>query len=472
MPRAKLICTLGPSTSSEKTILGLVKAGMNVARLNFSHDTYDESRKRIATVRKISEKTGQPISILGDLCGPKIRIGDIEGGSFELKPGDELRITTRDVTGVPGLVSTTYPNLVSDVEKGNHVLIDDGNIDLIVERVNPNEVKTKVVYGGILKEHKGMNLPGVNVSAPSISTKDFSDIEFAVNEGIDLLALSFVRKAEDVVKAKKIIANYGSNIPVIAKIEKEEAVDDIDNIVNEAFGIMIARGDLGVEMASERVPLIQKNIINICNNVGKPVITATQMLESMISNPIATRAETSDVANAILDGSDAVMLSGETSVGKYPIEAAKTVDRIIKDVEGALRVEPRYTDRRIPMESTSIEDAVTASACRAAEILNAKVILAYTQSGSTAMRLAKHRPKTRMLAITPSEKIRRRIEIFWGIRSSLIKNVIEIDNIAETAEEIVTKEKLAKKGDIVVITFGTPIGVAGSTNLMNIVKIN
>ncbi len=472
MPRAKLICTLGPSTSAEKTVMELVDAGMNVARLNFSHETYDEFRKRIAMVRAVSEKTGKPISILGDLCGPKIRVGEIEGGSFEIFPGDELRITTRDVIGTPGLVSTTYPNLVSDVEKGNHVMIDDGNIKLVVEHVKPDEVTARVVYGGILKSHKGMNLPGVNVSAPSISTKDFSDIEFAVREGIDLLALSFVRSVNDVEKAKKIVANYGSDIPVIAKIEKEEAVDDIEKIVNEAYGIMIARGDLGVEMASERVPLIQKKIIGICNRLGKPVITATQMLESMISKPIATRAETSDVANAIIDGSDAVMLSGETSIGKYPIEAALTVARIIKDVEGSLSDEQRLFDRRIQEKTTSIEDAVTASACRAAEILSAKALLAYTQSGSTAMRLAKHRPRTRMLAITPSEKIRRRIQIFWGIKSALIEKVVEIDKIAETAEKIVKQEKLAKKGDIVVITFGTPIGVAGTTNLINIIKVH
>jgi len=450
--------------------MGLVKAGMNVARLNFSHDTHDEFKQRIASVRKISQKTGKPITILGDLCGPKIRIGDIEGGSFELKTGDELTITTRQIIGNPGIVSTTYPNLISDVEKGNRVLIDDGNIELIVENVKPNEVKTRVIYGGELKKHKGMNLPGVNISAPTISVKDFSDIEFSVKEGIDILALSFVRTAEDIVKAKKIISNYGSDIPVIAKIEKEEAVNNIEGIVHEAYGIMIARGDLGVEMAPECVPLIQKRIITICNKLGKPVITATQMLESMISNPRATRAETSDVANAIIDGSDAVMLSGETSIGKFPIKAAETAGRIIEDVEQEIGKGRSFVDF-IPEEST-VADAVTAAACRAAEILNAKVIVAYTQSGSTAMRLSKHRPKTRILAITPSEDIRRRIEIFWGIRSALIQNVVEIDEVASTAEEIVKKEGLGKKGDITVITFGTPIGVTGSTNLMNVFRIN
>lgn len=470
MARAKLICTLGPSTRDEKTVMGLVKAGMNVARLNFSHGSYDEFKRCITIVRKISEKTGKPITILGDLCGPKIRIGEIENGSLQLIAGDELTITTRQIIGTPGHVSTTYPNFVSDIEKGNRVFIDDGKIELAVKDVKPEEVKTTVVVGGELKQHKGMNLPGVDISAPAISTKDFSDIEFAVREGIDILALSFVRTPDDVVKAKKLISNYGSDIPVIAKIEKEEAVNNIEDIVDEAFGIMIARGDLGVEMASEHVPLIQKKIIRICNKSGKPVITATQMLESMITNPRPTRAETSDVANAIIDGSDAVMLSGETSIGNYPVQAAEMVGRIIEDVERELGKGRSHVDWE--PEESDIADAVTAAACRAAEILNAKAIVAYTQSGSTAMRLSKHRPRTRILAITPSEKIRRRVEIFWGIRSSLTEEVIDIDMIASNAEKIVKKEGLAKKDDIIVITSGTPIGVTGSTNLMNIIEIN
>jgi len=470
MAKAKLICTLGPSTSDKKTIMRLVKTGMNVARINFSHDTHDEFRHRISIIREISEQTGKPIAILGDLCGPKIRVGDIEDKSFTVKTGDELIITTRNIIGSPGIVSTTYPNLVSDVEKGNHILIDDGNIELTVTDVRPEEVKTTVVFGGKIKEHKGMNLPGVNISAPTISTKDFSDIEFAVEEGIDILALSFVRTPDDVVKAKKLISNCSSDIPVIAKIEKEEAVNNIEDIVCEAYGIMIARGDLGVEIASEHVPLIQKRITKICNKMGKPVITATQMLESMINNPRPTRAETSDVANAIIDGSDAVMLSGETSIGKYPVQAAETARRIIDDVEYELGEGRSYVDL-VPEEESTIDDAVTAAACRAAEILDAKAIVAFTQSGSTAMRLSKHRPRTRILAITPFEKIRRRIELFWGIRSILIKDVVDSDMIAATVEEIVKKEGLAKKDDIIVITFGTPIGVTGSTNLMNIQKI-
>lgn len=469
MPRAKLICTLGPATRDEHTIIGLVNAGMAVARLNFSHDTYDEFSHRINLVRKISHQTGRPIAILGDLRGPKIRLGEIENGSFYLNEGDELLITTRDVIGKPGLVSTTYRDLVSDVEAGNRILIDDGKIELVVEDVRSEEVKTKVIIGGELKNHKGFNLPGVSVSAPTISSKDMMDIEFAVKEGIDLLALSFVRTPDDVIKARKLIHNCKSDIPIISKIEKEEAVNNIEGIIKESYGIMIARGDLGVEMASEHVPLVQKRIINLCNKVGKPVITATQMLESMITNARPTRAETSDVANAIIDGSDAVMLSGETSVGKYPVKAAETVKSIIMDVENEVGKGRSFRDWFT--EDSSIGEAITAAACRAAEILNAKVIVAYTQSGSTAQRLSKYRPKTRILAITPSEITRRRMEIMWGIRSTLIENVIDIDMIASTAEKTVRAEGLAQKGDIIVITFGTPIGVAGTTNLVNILKI-
>lgn len=469
MARAKLICTLGPATETVSAITRLVDAGMNIVRINFSHGDHEYFKKLIDTVRTVSKKTGKPIPILGDLCGPKIRIGDIEGGSFDIAPGDTLRITTDDVMGAPGLVNTTYPNFVSDIEQGNRVLIDDGNIELEVTEVKPTEVTATVIVGGTLKQHKGMNLPGVAVSAPAISAKDFSDIEFAVREGLDLLALSFVRSPDDITKAKKLIASLGGDTPVIAKIEKEEAVANIEEIVHRAFGIMIARGDLGVELAPEGVPLIQKKIIRICNILGKPVITATQMLESMINNPRATRAETSDVANAVIDGSDAVMLSGETSIGHYPTEAARTVRNIITNVEQELGKGRSFADF-IPEEST-IADAVTAAACRGAEILNAKLIVAYTQSGSTAMRLSKHRPKTRILAITPSDTIQRRIELFWGIRSSLVEDVVDVADIDERASEVAKKAGLAQSGDIMVITFGTPIGIAGSTNLMNIIRI-
>ena len=378
-------------------------------------------------------------------------------------------ITTRDVIGTASLVSTTYPNLVSDVNKGDRILLDDGRLELQVEEVRPEDVRTRIVIGGILKPRKGMNLPGVTVSAPAISAKDFKDIEFAVKEDFDLLALSFVRTPQDIEKAKKLIANYSSDIPVIAKIEKEEAVVDFAAILEQADGIMIARGDLGVEMPPERVPLIQKRLIAACNAAGKPVVTATQMLESMITNPRATRAETSDVANAVIDGSDAVMLSGETAMGKYPCEAVTTMRAIIEGIESDLGKGRSITDAT--WEETSIEDAVTAAACRAAEILQAKAMVAYTQSGATAMRLSKYRPRTRIVALTPFERVRRRMAIFWGIRSVKVEQVPDLKSMAGTAREIVSEHGYGRPEDIIVMTAGAPMGEAGSTNLVNVFRL-
>lgn len=467
--RTKIICTLGPASQDEETIAALAASGMDVARINFSHGVYDEIREAIEKVRKVSSETGKPIAILGDIAGPKIRIGKLEHESVQLRAGEVLIITTRDVAGNSDLVSTTYPNLISDVNRGDRILIDDGSLELTVEEVRPEEVQTRVVIGGELKPHKGMNLPGVSVSAPAISTKDFKDIEFAVKEGFDYLALSFVRTPDDVVKAKKLLENYNSDIPVIAKIEKKEAVDAFDDVLNRADGIMIARGDLGVEIAPEQVPLIQKRIISACNKAGKPVITATQMLESMIANPRATRAETSDVANAVIDGSDAVMLSGETAVGKYPVGAVQTMQRIIDGVENELGKGRNTLD--LVHEESSIEDAVTQAACRAAELLDARGIVAYTQSGSTAMRLSKYRPQTPIIAFSPSEEIRRRLALYWGIRSVLVDEAIDTDTMVSTAEHIAVKNGYARTGDIIVITSGTPIGVPGTTNLLTVHRV-
>ncbi len=466
MPRTKVICTLGPASSDEKTIRNLIEAGMNVARINFSHGSHKDVKKLITTVRKVAASLKEPIAILGDLAGPKIRIGELEEPSVKLEAGKELIITTRDIAGNAKQVSTTYHNLVSDVNKGDRILIDDGNIEICVEQVRPEEVTARVIIGGILKPRKGMNLPGVAVSAPAISAKDFKDIEFAVKEGFDLLALSFVRSPEDVAKAKKLVENYNSDIPVFAKIEKEEAVELFDEVLAIADGIMIARGDLGVEIPSEKVPLIQKRLISQCNNAGKPVITATQMLESMISNPRATRAETSDVANAVIDGSDAVMLSGETAVGKYPVKAAETMRLIIEGVETEVG-KGRSMNDSVHQES-SIEDAVTAGACRAAEILNARAIVAYTQSGSTATRLSKYRPRTRIYAFTPFEAIRRRLAVYWGVRSVIVNEALDTDGMMKAANDIALANALAKKDDVIVITSGTPVNVPGTTNMINV----
>ncbi|MCD6307746.1 MAG: pyruvate kinase, partial [Candidatus Latescibacteria bacterium] len=367
------------------------------------------------------------------------------------------------------IVGTTYPNLVSDVNRGDRILIDDGKLELRVEQVRPEDVKTTVIIGGELKPHKGMNLPGVSISAPAISTKDFKDIEFAVSEEFDMLALSFVRTPDDVLKLRKLLENYNADIPIVAKIERGEAVHSFDDILGCADGIMIARGDLGVELPSEQVPLIQKRLIADCNKAGKPVITATQMLESMISSPRATRAETSDVANAVIDGSDAVMLSGETAVGEYPVKALETMRSIVEGVETEIGKGRSFVD--LMQAESSIEDAVTAAACRAAELLDAKAIVAYTQSGSTAMRLSKYRPKTLIIALTPFEKIRRRMSIYWGIRSLIVRAVPDTESMVETAGKAVAEHGFASQGDIIVITSGTPISVPGTTNLINIHKV-
>ncbi|MFC1607889.1 pyruvate kinase [Candidatus Latescibacterota bacterium] len=469
MAKAKIICTMGPSCNTVEMVEGLIDSGMNVARINFSHGNHDEYRLMISAIREAAAKKQEPIAILGDLCGPKIRIGELDKPVIDLETGGSIVITTRNIIGNADRVSTTYPNLVTDVEKGNRILLDDGNIELSVTDVSSDEVRCEIVIGGVLKPNKGMNLPGIHVSAPAISAKDLCDIEFAVREGVDLLALSFVRTPDDVKKAKKIVANFGSDIPIIAKIEKEEAVRAFESIHDEADGIMIARGDLGVEMASEQVPLIQKRIIRACNETAKPVITATQMLESMTYHPNATRAETSDVANAIIDGSDAVMLSGETAVGKYPLKTVETMKRIIDGVEGELRKGRRVEDW-FSREST-IENAVTAAACRAAELLDARAIVAYTQSGSTAMRLSQQRPRTPILALSPCEGIRRRLSLFWGVRSILVEQVPDTESMVDTAERIVRENGYAQRDNIIVITSGTPLGVAGTTNLMNIYKI-
>ena len=469
MARTKIICTLGPATMEKKIIADLAEKGMNVARVNFSHGSYDDKLIMIGHVREVSQETGNPIAILGDLSGPKIRVGDIEGGILSLEAGDLLTITSANVLGKAGLISTNYTNLVSDVEKDNRILLDDGAIELRVEDIRPEEVRTRVIIGGELKPHKGMNLPGVNVSIPSITAKDFKDIEFAIEHQFDLLALSFVRSPEDVVKAKKLITNFGADTPLIAKIEKEEAVKAFDDVLAIADGVMVARGDLGVEMASEQVPLIQKRIIRKCNEAGKPVITATQMLESMIHNSRPTRAETSDVANAVIDGSDAVMLSGETAVGDYPVKACETMCRIIDGVECEVGKGRSMVDNAPKGEN--IEDAVTAAACRAAELLKAKCIVAYTQTGSTARRLSKYRPRTRILAFTPSESIRRRLSVFWGVRSALVQEVVDTDSMVSVAEKIAAGNGLAERGDIIVVVSGTPIGVAGSTNMINVHRI-
>ncbi len=466
--KTKIIATLGPSSSKREEIVRLVDAGVDIFRLNFSHGANKDKARIIDVIRQVSDRKGKAIAILADLQGPKIRTGRMQNGALPLRKGEPLSITTEEIKGRQGLISTIYKALPGDVRPGSRILMDDGLIELKVISVSGVTVECIVVEGGILKDLKGINLPGVNVSSPSLTTKDIVDLEFCLDKRVDYIALSFVRKKEDVEDLKKIIAQHGLSIPVIAKIEKPEALKNFKSILEVADAIMVARGDLGVEIKAEKVPLIQKEIINACNIAGKPVITATQMLESMILHPRPTRAETSDVANAILDGTDAVMLSGETASGGFPNEAVRTMVKIALDVErsGLWRI----TNKQPPAGSSEIPVAVAEAACHAAATVKAKAIVVFTQSGGTAARIARFRPQMPIIAFTSSQEIRRRLALFWGVRALPVGTMDNSDQQIKLVEETLLETGF-HKGDVVVITMGVPLGSSGSTNLMKVHKL-
>jgi len=468
--KTKIVATLGPSSSKAEQIAKLVDAGVDLFRLNFSHGANEDKAVVIETIRNIAERKKKAIGILADLQGPKIRTGRMENGALPLRKGDSISITTDEVKGRPGLISTIYKALATDVKPGSRILLDDGLIEFKVQSIEGNTVHCTVIEGGILKDLKGINLPGVNVSSPSLTEKDRLDLEFCLDKRVDYIALSFVRKAEDVEELKKIIHGRGLSIPVIAKIEKPEAIRNFKSILKVSDAIMVARGDLGVEINAEKVPLIQKNIISACNAAGKPVITATQMLESMILHPRPTRAETSDVANAIIDGTDAVMLSGETASGGYPVEAVRTMVKIALDVErsGLWRMPAAVSLQT----KRNVAGAVAAAACHAAVAVNAKAIVVFTQSGGTAALIAKNRPPLPIIAFTPSEDIRRRLSLYWGVRSLPVGAMSDSDQQITLVDETLLATGVGKKGDIVVITMGVPIGSRGSTNLMKVHALN
>ena len=479
MRNSKIVCTIGPSSNSEDVIRSLIQAGMDVVRINFSHGNHKEYEKIIKTIRDLSGELDIPVGILGDISGPKIRIGKIEGGSINLSQGDLLAITIEDVIGkanpdpsLAGRISTGYKSIVKDVRTGDSIILDDGTLELRVKKVH-NEVLTEVIVGGLLKENKGINLPGVSLSAPAIGIKDRNDIRFAVSQGLDMIALSFVRSHKDMDEARKLLSSLKSDIPVIAKIEKWEAVADIERILSASNGIMIARGDLGVEMPPEEVPLIQKQIIAQCNRAGKPVITATQMLESMIYNPRPTRAEASDVANAIIDGSDAVMLSGETAIGKYPVESLVMMGKVIDCVE---RNFPGTRSRFFSMSgnySTGIltEDAISQAATQAAKDIRASLIVAFTMSGTTARLISRHRPRVPILAITKTEEIRRRLSLVWGVRAIVVKEDLNVECMMNTINSITKEMGFTAPGDRVIFTCGLPLHERGNTNLLKVHEI-
>ncbi|MFD7920326.1 pyruvate kinase [Streptomyces sp. NPDC059740] len=471
MRRAKIVCTLGPATDSYEQIKGLVEAGMDVARLNLSHGTYAEHEARYERVRQAAEDTGRSVGVLADLQGPKIRLGRFREGPVLLERGDEFTITVEDgVEGDRKVCGTTYSGLASDVTTGERILVDDGKVTLQVTQVDGPQVRTLVVEGGMVSDHKGLNLPGVAVSVPALSEKDREDLRWALRTGADVIALSFVRSGRDIEDVHRIMREEGRFLPVIAKVEKPQAVENIDDIVAAFDGIMVARGDLGVEMPLESVPMVQKRAIKLARRNAKPVIVATQMLDSMIDNSRPTRAEASDVANAVIDGTDAVMLSGETSVGKYAVETVKTMSRIVTAAEEDLlaRGLPVLTESGKPRTQGG---AVARAAAEIGDFLGAKFLVAFTQSGDTVRRLSRYRSPIPLLAFTPDPATRSQLEVSWGVETFLGPMVDSTDEMVAQVDEQLLKLGRCQKGDMVVITAGSPPGVSGSTNLVRVHRI-
>lgn len=464
--KTKIVATIGPASNNKTILKKLISAGLSVARLNFSHGTYEQHGEVIKTIRSLSEEMKKPVGILLDLQGPKIRTGKlVDHQPVLLKNKTTFKITSDDIPGTNQIVSTTYQNLPRDVKKGDKILIDDGLIELCVTAKSKNTVTSKVVVGGILKENKGINLPGVKISAPSLTKKDIEDLKFGIKSKVDYFALSFVRTHKDLEFIKSIIKKQKANIPVIAKIEKPEAVDDIDNIIKAADAIMVARGDLGVEMMPELVPTIQKTIIRKAVYANKPVITATQMLETMCTNAIPTRAEASDVANAIFDGTDAVMLSGETASGKYPIEAVKMMSRIISQSETSPFM--NYNIQHEKDENNLVVHAVAQSAVNIHQEVSAKAIIAFSVSGKTSKLISKQRPSSPVYAFSPSRTIFNQLSLIWGVTPLLIDPIDNSMGLIHEAERILLSKRYIKKNNLIIIVTGLAL-TKGSTNLIKL----
>ena len=467
--RAKIVCTLGPATSSPERISELIEAGMDVARLNFSHGDHESHRQVLETIRRTADEHGRAVGVLLDLQGPKIRVGKFADGQVELHPGAEFAITTELVLGDQHRVSTSYRQITSDVRVGDQILLDDGFLTLAVTDVGEKEVRTVVVSGGTLKNNKGINLPNVQISAPAITKKDRADLAFGMRHGVDYVALSFVRTPEDILQARQLATAGDQRLPIIAKIEKPQAVDRLEEIVEVADGIMVARGDLGVEMGPEKVPMIQKALIALTNSRGKVVITATQMLESMIRHSRPTRAEASDVANAVLDGSDALMLSGETAVGAHPIEAVRTMSRIIAEVEGSGAYRASVSDPHLDLPVSA--NAIAHAAVVAARQMNIKVVVVMTNSGGAARLMSEYRPEAAILALTTNEVTYRRLAAYWGVTPVMVAPMASVDELVDRAEQEVIERGLAASGDHIVLTAAIPIGAGTTTNMLRIKQL-
>lgn len=469
MRRTKIVCTIGPATSSSAMLSKLLRAGMDVARLNFSHGTHEQHRTVFTRLRELGEKRDKPLAILQDLSGPKIRLGEIETGTIPLRRGQQITLSAREVPGGAETISLPVPELIAALRPGDRLYADDGRVEMRVVKASGEEVKVRVIVPGDLSSRKGVTAPGVRLNLPAVTEKDLDDLRFGLSLGVDWVAASYVRGPEEIAPLQAVMEEMGVRRPILAKIEKLEAVQRIEEIVAAVDGIMVARGDLGVEIPIDEVPVVQKRIIKLCNRAGKPVITATQMLDSMISHPRPTRAEVTDVANAILDGTDAVMLSGETAVGKYPVEAVRMMARV------AARAEPYMPERSAfeehPSGPANVTEAVAQATVEMARVLRAAAILCATTSGSTARLIAKYRPKTPVIGATPMLETYHRLALTWGLRPVLIGPVTDTDEMFQETLSVVTARRLVRPGDRVILTAGVPVGIVGTTNLIRVHEV-
>ena len=465
--RTKIVATIGPATQKPEVLRSLIEAGATTLRLNFSHGTHEDHQRSVRLIRQVSFELNQPVGILQDLQGPKIRLGRFEDGSIRLNKGDEFTLTSRSLPGTARISSVTYEPLAQEVPNGATILLDDGKVEMQVESVDQDqgELHCRVVVGGVLSNNKGVNFPGVYLSIKALTEKDKKDLVFGLGQGVDWVALSFVRNPQDVLEIKELIANAGKRVPVIVKIEKHEAIEQMDAILSLSDGVMVARGDLGVELPPEEVPILQKRLISTANRLGIPVITATQMLDSMVNNPRPTRAEVSDIANAILDGTDAVMLSNETAVGKFPVEAVATMAKV------ALRIEQEnlgYDTQDMVGSPRSIPNAISQAVARISSQLNSSAIMTLTKSGATARNVSKFRPTTPILAITPQVDVSRQLQLVWGVRPLIVLDLPSASQTFQAAMNIAQEKGFLREGDLVVMTAGTLQGVSGSTDLIKV----
>ncbi|AFY43268.1 pyruvate kinase [Nostoc sp. PCC 7107] len=465
--RTKIVATIGPATSSPEMLKAIIEAGATTLRLNFSHGTHADHQRNIRLIRQTAFELNQPVAILQDLQGPKIRLGRFENGSIVLAKGDRFILTNRQVVGTQDISCVTYEYLAEEVPTGAKILLDDGRVEMVVEEINreKGDLCCRVTVGGKLSNNKGVNFPGVYLSIKAMTDKDREDLTFGLDQGVDWVALSFVRNPQDVIEIKELISSTGKQVPVIAKIEKHEAIEQMEAILALCDGVMVARGDLGVELPAEDVPILQKRLISTANRLGIPIITATQMLDSMVSNPRPTRAEVSDVANAILDGTDAVMLSNETAVGNYPVEAVATMARIAERIE---QEERNSATRQLRDSRRSIPNAISQAVGQIAENLGAAAIMTLTQTGATARNVSKFRPRTPILAVTPHVNVARQLQLVWGVKPLLVLGLPSTGQTFQAAINVAQEHKLLFEGDLVVMTAGTLQGVSGSTDLIKV----